>query len=290
MKTKIEDLPSGKQDELKKIVAIIREHGRAEMVVLFGSYARGTAVEDQYVCPEDGITYEYRSDFDILVVTRSKIGAKSGVWQKIENLITRDPAIKTPVSMIVHDIRELNNQLSTGEYFFTDVVKDGILLYDSGKYVLEQPKELSSQKRAEIALKDYEYWYESASDFLDGFKFYMSGHKLNKAAFLLNQTIEHALVCTLLVFTHYKPKLHDLNKLINMAADQDHRLATVFPVNGGEEKRRFDLVNNAYIHARYTRSYSITDEDLKYLFARTEKLMVLTKEVCAEHIKQLAGG
>lgn len=37
------------------------------MVILFGSYAKGEQVEDIY--SEKGTTYEYKSDFDILVVT-----------------------------------------------------------------------------------------------------------------------------------------------------------------------------------------------------------------------------
>ena len=40
------------------------------MIILFGSYARGEWVEDIYT--EGHITYEYISDFDILVLTRLK--------------------------------------------------------------------------------------------------------------------------------------------------------------------------------------------------------------------------
>jgi hypothetical protein len=44
------------------------------MIILFGSYARGQWVEDIYT--EGHITYEYISDFDILVLTRLKKTAK----------------------------------------------------------------------------------------------------------------------------------------------------------------------------------------------------------------------
>ena len=37
---------------------------KLEKIILFGSYARGTWVEDGYV--KAGITYEYKSDFDLL--------------------------------------------------------------------------------------------------------------------------------------------------------------------------------------------------------------------------------
>ena len=64
MKTSLSHLPLEKQEALTLIQEIIRSHVQAEMIILFGSYATGKWVEDRYV--EDGITYEYQSDFDIL--------------------------------------------------------------------------------------------------------------------------------------------------------------------------------------------------------------------------------
>jgi len=43
------------------------------MLILFGSYVRGDWVRDRYV--EDGVTYTYESDFDLLVVTESRANA-----------------------------------------------------------------------------------------------------------------------------------------------------------------------------------------------------------------------
>ncbi len=40
------------------------------MIVLFGSHARGDWIEDRYT-GDDGIVYEYKSDFDILAVNSS---------------------------------------------------------------------------------------------------------------------------------------------------------------------------------------------------------------------------
>jgi uncharacterized protein len=289
MNTSLEHLPKKKQEELSKIISIIGEHSRVEMIILFGSHARGTWVDDRYVDPQDGITYEYKSDYDILVVVRSKIAANStGLWIKIENLIRKDTEIGTLVSIIVHDIGELNEKLRTGEYFFNDIIRDGVLLFNSDKFQLESTQKLNSQERARIAKQDYDYWYVSASDFLDGFKFYMAHQKYNKAAFLLNQCIEHFYVCILLVFTHYKPKLHNLEKLYKMVSEFDHRFASVFPQTTEEEKKLFALINSAYIHARYTKSYTITEENLVYLYSRVEKLMGLTQDACLNQIKQMA--
>ena len=63
MKTSLTHLPKHKREELKEITSIITSKVEVEMVILFGSYARGNWVEDTYT--EGHITYEYKSDYDI---------------------------------------------------------------------------------------------------------------------------------------------------------------------------------------------------------------------------------
>ncbi|SCZ63771.1 nucleotidyltransferase domain-containing protein [Thiohalomonas denitrificans] len=70
MHKKPKHLPPSKFDELKAAVAAIRERHDVEMIILFGSHARGDWVEDRY--EEDHVTHEYHSDFDILIVTADK--------------------------------------------------------------------------------------------------------------------------------------------------------------------------------------------------------------------------
>ena len=71
MKESLAHLPERKRHELARIVSIIRDSApQAEMIILFGSYARGDAVED--VTTDGHTTYEYSSDFDILTIVKSK--------------------------------------------------------------------------------------------------------------------------------------------------------------------------------------------------------------------------
>ena len=76
MKTDYTFLPEHKQGELKAIVqALIPRFAEIEMVILFGSYARGEQVDDIYA--ENGNTYSYRSDYDSLIVMSKNGHAKS---------------------------------------------------------------------------------------------------------------------------------------------------------------------------------------------------------------------
>jgi hypothetical protein len=89
----------------------------------------------------------------------------------------------------------------------------------------------------------------------------------------------------MLVFTNYKPKTHDLKKLARMAANYDKAFFAVFPQATPDEKECFDLLNRAYVEARYDPDYRITKRQLEYLASRVKVLQKLTKCICTEKIE-----
>ncbi len=91
----------------------------------------------------------------------------------------------------------------------------------------------------------------------------------------------------MLVFTNYKPKSHDLKKLSRMAANYNSKFFTVFPQGTQQQKDCFDLLNRAYVEARYSKDYKITKKQLEYLSARVKKLQRLTKKICTAKITNL---
>ncbi len=297
MKKSLPKRSSYKKEQLQEIVNIIRSVVDIKMVILFGSYARGTWVEDVYTDPEDHITYEYKSDIDILAVTETQGQANSiKIWDKVDQLINNCKR-SISVSIIAHDINDLNKKLEMGEYFFIDIKKEGIMLYDSGEYKLAKTRKLSNGERKEVAKEDFDYWFESAKGFIRHFNYAMNDTDYKKdafshtdlslkiAAFQLHQATERLYVTLLLVFTQYRPKLHDLTKLSKKVRCFDPRLMTVFPRKTKKDKHLFNLLKRAYVEARYKKSYTITKEELEYLAVRVEKLMKLTEEICKKKIE-----
>ncbi len=262
MKKSLAHLPKHKRDELKEIVAITTELADVEMIILFGSYARGNWVEDIYT--EGHITYEYKSDFDILVIVGNPRYARSiNLWDKVKNAIHGRKTIKTWVALIAHDIKEVNKALSRGQYFFTDIKKEGVLLYDSKRFELAQAQKLSPEERKQTAEEDFKYWFKSANEFYDHFEFAVKRRTYKIAAFQLHQATERFYMTTLLVFTHYKPKEHDIKILSKRVSNLDPRFLPVFPRTTPEEKRLFELLQKGYINARYNPKYKITKKELE---------------------------
>ncbi|WP_138478152.1 HEPN domain-containing protein [Dyadobacter bucti] len=283
MKTSLAHLPQNKQDQLKALTQIVLDKVPAEMIILFGSYARGDWVEDYQE------KYEYVSDFDILIVTKDKNSAKQVKKSREleEELIANEDITRT--SIIYHSIGFVNDKIERNYYFFVDILREGIILYDSGKYSLSEPKLMNSEERHIKATDAFEHWFKSASKRLIGFKFYLQeGEKdsdfYTDAAFELHQAAERFYTAVLLVFTDYKPKIHDIEELGSQAIKLHSNFATVFPRNTAEDDRMFKLLKKAYIDARYEKNYKIEKEELEYLGGRVTLLKELTERICRERI------
>lgn len=283
MKERLSHLPTEKQEELRLLTEVLAACKSVEMVILFGSYARGNFVEDSYV--EKGVHYEYKSDYDLLVVTtHDDLKEKYRIEEKIEKQLEATGKVHTTIHPIFHSIKHLNQALSEGNYFFQDIKKEGIVLHDTGKFELQEPKKLT-QEEARVKAQDYfDKWFEAAENAQKKFEFSFKEGLINEAAFDLHQVTERLYTAILLVFTDYRPKEHDLYRLDLRVRNCDKRF-DVFPRESEDEKRRFELLQKAYIDARYKMDeYSITRDDLVYLAERVNLLRDRTEEKCRERI------
>jgi HEPN domain-containing protein/predicted nucleotidyltransferase len=254
------------------------------MIILFGSFARGDWVEDRYT--EDGILYEYKSDYDILVVVDTEVIAiKKESNKRWQNKLRRDTGLKTTLNVIFHGIDYLNAEIENGNYFFVDILHEGIMLYDSGKFSLSSPKPLNSADRKHKAGLYFDKWFDGANEFLIDFNNALDRNSFIKAAFELHQATERLYTSLILVYTDYKPKTHDLEKLYRQVCKLDSRFKTVFPCTTADEERLFQLLKKAYIDSRYKLDYRVTREDLEYLSERVKKLRDLTRMACTEKIE-----
>lgn len=107
------------------------------------------------------------------------------------------------------------------------------------------------------------------------------------AAFLLHQAAERLYHCILLVLTLYGPKSHNLVFLRRRCEPLDPRLAAAWPHETRFERRCFELLRAAYVKARYSKHYRITEEELAWLTQRVEVLTELTRAVCIERIEAM---
>ena len=296
MRRDLEHAPARQRRELERAVAILREgfeaatalstaawrkRGRIVRIVLFGSYARGGWVDDR--------ASGYQSDFDLLVVVDDeRLTDMAEFWRAAEDRLIADPGIDRPVNFIVHSLAEVNDALARGRYFFTDIVKEGVELFEAkGAKPFKTPAPTHPEEALEEAEKYLKYWLPQAKEALAGSQFHKERGKYRYAAFMLHQAVEAAYNGFLLVRTHYSPQTHNIKFLRSLAEDLEPSLREVWPREGREARRRFELLKRAYVEARYSEHYAIGEADLVWLGDRAEALIKAVETACAAHVTAL---
>ena len=300
MRTDLDHLPEAKRRELAHVVEVIREGfafaiarrtmpdlrgGKLLKVVLFGSYARGDWVEDP--------VGRYFSDYDLLVIVdREALTDVPEFWAKTEERLLQDlsagQALRTPVSLIYHAIDDVNDKLRLGRYFFIDIVRDGVVLFEEPGFALVEAQPLSPFEALRETEEYFAEWFETANQFYRQFQHAIADGAPKVAAFQLHQATERFYHCLFLVRTLYSPKTHNLNQLRQLAEDIEPRLKGIWPRETKLERRCYELLREAYVKARYSRHYRISPEQLEWLAERVELLQRTVRELCEERISSLA--
>lgn len=284
MKTSLSHLPEQKQQEILRIAEIIREVVHPEMIILFGSYAKGTYVEDRYR-GKDGITYEYISDYDFLVVTKNN---QEKTYSQESKIMDRIDRYRPPVNLEIHEIEYINLGLEMGEYFFVDIVREGIVLQDSTEVRFASPRELTQKEKKEKAVRYMETWLPQAGEFIEGCRFYLSRGNLKTGVFLLHQAAESLYYTTLLIFSGYKPKTHNLWKLRRKTKPYSPELFSIFKTETDKtEEHLFELLKGGYVDARYKSDYQITENELVLLLERVTSMMIVVSQLSKSEIDKL---
>lgn len=287
MKQSITYLPKRKQDDLHYLVrSILAMIPQTEMIILYGSYATGKYVEyDER--EEFGIRTTFMSDYDILVVTHGIKDKEAGQkLDAVDHKYYTDPEFQTPVQFINDDIAKLNKDLSEGRYFYTQIKKEGILLYDSKKYKLARRRKLKFDEIKQQAEEYFNEKYTKATEFLIDTKNCYNRKSYIQASFYLHQACENLFYATRLAFTLENNKQHNLSKLLASVKKYSEDFIKIFPRHTAEEKRLFGLVKAAYVEARYNPDFLVTKEDIDALMPTIDQLFKLVKRICEERIRE----
>ena len=289
MKKSIAFLPKKNREDLKYLVELILDKiPVCEMIILYGSYARGTYVSyDER--EEFGIPTSFKSDYDILVIN------SAWSYDKIENKLASvrniydkrgDHRYRVPVQFIHDSIKKVNEDLKYSRYFYTELKRDGIMLYNRGKNKLARRKPL---KFGEIKKQGEEYFgekYAKARLFMEQAVFMYDKEEYVMSSFNLHQACENLFNAIMLTFTLKNDKEHNLEELFKASRGYAPELIRVFPVGNEEEERLLKILVCSYIEARYNPEFKVSREDVEDLMVKVEKFEEVTKQVCERRIKE----
>src|SRR3546814_18628083 len=115
-------------------------------------------------------------------------------WLKADDRLTRELAItqtiKTPVNFIVHTIQEVNDGLAHGRYFFMDVRRDVIALYQTVDDELHEPKPKTPDSALAMAEEYFAAWFPGAMTKYEGAKFHIDKRHFKLSSYYIHHNHE----------------------------------------------------------------------------------------------------
>ena len=287
MKRSIKRLPKRTQEELAVLQELILSNlTNVRMIILYGSYARGKYVIWDETYDERGVTTYYQSDLDILVIcdtrdaNKAERHAREVIVPKYDTRMEgkRHPA---PPSIIVENPTTINRAIRRKHYFFYEIIKDGILLYNDGTFQIGKPEKLPYREIKQYAEEEYAECFPLAEGFLRHGHLDKEEENYKLGSFELHQACERYYKTFTLVYSGIRPKSHELKVLGAMVRSCSREFANVFPTHTFEDNNAFDKLCRAYIEARYNRLFTVSKEQYEYMLARTEVLREVTIRECA---------
>jgi HEPN domain-containing protein len=262
MKTDLDHLPHFHQRQLRLLVPMIVKAVRPEKIILYGMY---------------GMDDTMPTGYDLLVVTPR---GERYYDHEIQDIIENKCRIHATVTVLVHDIDHVNLRLSEGQYFFSLLGQESVLLYDAGNVPLAPAAVPDLARIRQTAQKDFDRWSRQARAFFDSAVFNQQKKEYWLAVFLLHQAAEQIYQAILLAFMGYKPCTHNLDKLRRYTHRFSIELSLLFPRNAAGEDRLFKLLLASYVDARYKEDYRITEYELQELIQRIERLLSIARRIC----------
>jgi HEPN domain-containing protein len=195
--------------------------------------------------------------------------------------------IRAPANFIVHTLQQVNDGLSHGRPLFTEIAKDGVILYQSDDRPLAKPKPKTPEQAYSMSKEYFEDLFPAAMR-----RFALAEISYEKgwhsdAAFDFHQSCELLYKCVLATLTLYVPRSTNIVFLRSMSEGLDRRLFEAWPREIRADRAMFQKLKDGYRKGKYSRHFDISVEELEWIIGRISILGPIVHEVCSEHLAAL---
>ena len=248
----------------QKLVEAVVEVTKPDMIFLLGAswYRRRT----ESIFNDPAPTSQNTSDYFLLILIRDLSNRELHEWQdKIENRCK----LIMPVTTIVLQTATYEEWLQAGHRFALTVWQSAVPIYNSANLFREVSKSVAATGIDVDFEKQFADGLTKAKEFLAGSELFQVRKQNTMAAFMLHQSAEQSLRTLLKTGTGFHANTHNIGRLLRYASLVSYQLPDIFSQKNEQDKRLFNLLQNAYIDARYKDDYKINSDDLLCL---TEKV------------------
>ncbi len=285
MPVSLQHLSEDQQKQLVLLVTSIVKTVTPEKIICFGSR---TAIAQNWSCflPGDCYQESISTSYDLLIITNNnEKRTDDEIIQIIEQIA--EP-LGCRVNTIVHNFLSANEALEKGSRFFGTLYQNALLLYNGNDWPLSNPKmDLSLDTVKNRIEKSWNKEFVIAERFYNTATYCLSNGWYELCLFMLHQTAQHGCMALLRAYMGYRSKTHNLARLLAIIENFSTAPAAIFPRATKEEKELFNLLRNAYSHARYNEDYIVTEEKAAILTERIKKFLAVAEQRYCQKLESL---
>jgi HEPN domain-containing protein len=176
-----------------------------------------------------------------------------------------------PITTIVLQSSTFEEWLKGGHRFAVRVWQSAPRLYDAGSTCWTSTIDSIAPSEEELK-KRYTAGLNKGREFLAGAELFRIRKQNSMAAFMLHQSAEQALKTLLEMGTAFHSNSHNLTRLLRYTRFVLPRILSIFPQDTDHERRLFQLLQKAYVDARYKEDYKISASELTCLNERVTQI------------------
>lgn len=252
----------------KEIVKRVKGVVALERLYLLGlttAYRRTETLFSTQSATRSEVTHYYL----LVLVEKEDDHTLNNIQDKIETNLQQ----YLPVTAIVFSNMQFTKWLLEGHPFAASVYERALLLHQEDEMPLPFPFTANKEVRDdenELLLRQTRI---RVKEFLAGAELFTIRLQFRMAAFMLHQAAEQALRTMLIIRTGLRINSHSIDRLIRCCSMFCFELIDVFPRRSEKEKRHFQLLQKAYIDARYSEDYRIKLEELVVITTKVKTLI-----------------
>lgn len=184
------------------------------------------------------------------------------------------------LSCSLHTSSHITERLKSGHIYFSLVCIPQNLIYTNGMLELPHKPEILDHIVAE-AKKTFEAGHQKAQAFHASA---LNQSERSLGLFMLQQAAELIFRTVALALYGCEKKTHSFQVLKQITRRVAPALNEVFPANTTEEQRLLQLLDDAYIHGRYSNDFEVSEADFQTLYQRVEKLLALSNQIVNDRL------
>lgn len=275
----IDQVPGSPFDQ---IIPVITQAVLTERIYVTGRFRRSITVESIFNIFINPSIEE--TSFDLIVVVSAEEKRSDN---ELQDIIENRCKAVVPVTVLIMPVQKFRQLLESGHPFVYAISQSALQVYDTGNITVTAEKIPDTREWLDSARVDLDNWAHSAKISMEGAGYYIQNGHLGMAAFLLHQAAEHCYIALIRVMTGYRVHTHNLDKLMRYSRCFSLEINELFARNTPEEIHLFQLLQRAYVDARYKYDYVISPAEIQVLTARIRKLHALVLDICGQQLRAL---